>query len=490
MRPEEQRTENAEQPRAAGEFTAGLAAGEGSARGAASDSRAKEGRVKADDRRSRCARGVESSVPRRQRVEQSGAYTEAVDLDGAELLAELQRPDELTQRFTPHGLGISVQLSPEGAARFQTAAIAQAILANDVPQDVRDNFERARKLHRYGVLEYEFFTVAGDYALLVLEGALRVRFVSYYGGEITVLRGGAEEKFAARSFDEVRKIPRNAQLRSADDTLHPVPLGARALLDWARRERLLTGTRTRVVDHALAKLRDRAAHPATYTLTGPPNSAGTIRDVAEVVNKLWGHDTPGGHLFPAPLAREPRVAALARDRSKSTELRLDQVPAISEEMRDWEYVVVLATHEEDLTEIGGDGIRFAHQPGFQTTTFPAEELLRGTWNDLVAAIDAGTFSCCSDTMEHLDRLFFVRVSNDGIDYARSARDMLALAEPLIGDWYAIRADSPWDAWVHLRDHREMALKRDGSCPTCFVRVEATFKSPKEAVSHARRSLAI
>jgi hypothetical protein len=411
-----------------------------------------------------------------------------MDLDGAELLAELQRPDELTQRFTPYGLGISVQLSPEGAARFQTAVIAQAVLADDVPQDVRDNFERARKLHRYGVLEYEFFTVASDYALLVLEGALRVRFVSHYRGDIPVLRRGLEEKLIARSFDDVRKGARNAQLRSADRTVQPVPLGTGALLDWARRERLLTGTRTRAVDRALADLRNHAAHPVTYTLTGPPTSAGTIRDVAEVVNKLWGHDTAGGRLFPAPLLREPRVAALAPGRAAATEMRLDQVAAVSDEMRGWEYVVVLAVEGQDLTEIGPDGLGFAHRPGFQTTSFPCEELWRGTWHDLVAAIEAGEFSSRGDTVEHLDRLFFIRTSNDDVDYARSAHDLLTLSEAPPGDWYAVCADSPWDAWLHLRDHRQTALEPDGACPACFVRVEATFDSTEDAVSHARRSL--
>jgi len=409
-------------------------------------------------------------------------------LDGAELLAELQRPDALTQRFTPYGLGLSVQLSAEDAARFQAASIARAVLAEDVPQDVCDNFERARKLHRYGVLEYEFFTAASDYVLLVLEGALRVRFVSYYGGEIPVVRKGHEEKLAARSFDEVRKIPRNAQLRSADGTVHPVPLGTGALLDWARRERLLTGTRTRAVDRALADLRNHAAHPVTYTVTGPPNSAGTICDVAEVVNKLWGHDTPGGHLFPAPLAREARVVALAPGALAATEMRLDQVAAVSDEMRGWEYVVVLAVGREDLTEIGADGLVFAHRPGFQTTTFPAEELWRGTWHDLVAAIDAGEFSCRADTVEHLDRLFFIRTSHDGIDRARSPRDLLALSDVPPGRWDAIRADSPWDAWIHVRDHGQAALEPDGACSVCFARVEGAFDNPADTLAYAQAAL--
>jgi hypothetical protein len=86
---------------------------------------------------------------------------------------------------TPGGLG--GRLAPADAASFQAASIAQAVLAEDVPEDVRSNFERARKLHLHGVLDYEFFTAAFDYALLVLEGALRARFLTYYDDGVPLL---------------------------------------------------------------------------------------------------------------------------------------------------------------------------------------------------------------------------------------------------------------------------------------------------------------
>ncbi len=157
-----------------------------------------------------------------------------MDIDGAALLTELQRPDELTLRFTPHGLGLSVRLSAEGAARFQAASVANAVLADDVPKDVRDNLERACRLHRYGVLEYDFFTAATDYALLVLEGALRVRFVSHYASEIPVIRGDSEETLVASTFDDVRKARNRYKLRVTNRETCELPIGARDLLDPSR----------------------------------------------------------------------------------------------------------------------------------------------------------------------------------------------------------------------------------------------------------------
>jgi len=54
---------------------------------------------------------------------------------GAAILADLQQPAELTRRFNP--LGFGGLLTSEDAARFQTASIASAVLAHEVPEDIQ-----------------------------------------------------------------------------------------------------------------------------------------------------------------------------------------------------------------------------------------------------------------------------------------------------------------------------------------------------------------
>ena len=75
------------------------------------------------------------------------------------------------------------------------------------------------------------------------------------------------------------------------------------LQEWARREALLDGQRSRRLDPVFRSIRNNAAHPH-YHLVMPLNSARTIRDLAEIINRLWGHTTPGGRLYPAPLGRK------------------------------------------------------------------------------------------------------------------------------------------------------------------------------------------
>jgi hypothetical protein len=258
-------------------------------------------------------------------------FNTAMESKRSTILRALQTPDEATLAFNSFGLG--GRLEPEDAAEFQAATIARAVLADNVPEDVRNNFERARKLHLYGVLEYEFFTAAGDYALLVLEGALRARFLAFYSDGIPLVRREAEELLRARTFEDVRAAARGAKLRGADGSTHRLPLGADALLSWARREQLLAGTRAKIIEGILSERRNHAAHPVGHAINMPVDSARTLRDVAETINKLWGHDTPGGRLFPAPVARQPRVAAVAPDGDGGCEMRLEQVHEADERER-------------------------------------------------------------------------------------------------------------------------------------------------------------
>src|SRR6266516_2081017 len=92
-----------------------------------------------------------------------------------DLLTRLQEPDERALVFNPLGMG--GRMPTEQAALFQAAPIEPARTAEDVPEGIRDYWERVLLLHQHGELKYVFFSAAADLALLALEGALRRRFV-------------------------------------------------------------------------------------------------------------------------------------------------------------------------------------------------------------------------------------------------------------------------------------------------------------------------
>ena len=305
-----------------------------------------------------------------------GIVGRSMNMNGEEILSELRQADETTLRFSPWGLG--GRLAPADSAAFLSGLLNHATLVDDVPEDVRMGFERVRKVFLHGLLDYDLFTAAYFLGHLVLEGALRHRFISYYDGAIPVVRDGVDETLEVSTFadyyDALQKArSQNERLRLRARRHEGLPRGYLDLYRWARRRELLIGQRNVGVFRSIVTLRNDVAHPERHMIDMPPSVFRHLRDVAEIINRLWGHDTEGGRLFPKPMPRWARVAAIAPDRSGTvTYGSLAPVPADSER-RDWSYAVFLAAAHEELFDfdLQSPGYqRFAYTPGFQMTEYP------------------------------------------------------------------------------------------------------------------------
>ena len=212
---------------------------------------------------------------------------------------------------------------------------------------------------------------------------------------------------------------------------------------------------------SIVKLRNYVAHPEGHTVDMPPDVFRFLRDLTEIVNKLWGCDTEGGRLFPGPIARWARAAALAPDtRGAVTFTTLAQVRAETNRA-DWTYAVYLAGAEEDLTTIGAatpGGIDFTYKLGLQTTDYPVELLWGpGAWSELVASLNQFSDDSPIDHVAFLDRLFYVRVTKlGGIERPRDRHDVLATDfNDGSAIWHVLRTDFPADAFVFVRDHEHI-----------------------------------
>jgi len=399
-------------------------------------------------------------------------------VDEPNSIEDLVAADEMTRHFNWWGLSGAL-LSPEDSLRYLQDSINRARLVGAVPEDVRSNFERVRKTFLYGLMEYDLFTVADDDARLILEGALRDRFVAYYEGEITVIRGEQGRTLRGSSFDDLYKRRKPGDLLVTQDGKHrELSWGMSGLLAWARWEGLLVGQRSARSDKAMSRLRNYVAHPSGFHLLSPPDAARTLSRVAEFINKLWGVDTLGGQVFPAPVGRIPRVAALAADGGRCVTLpSVGRVREADPTLQDATFAVYLAAPEEELCEIGRE-LRFRHRPGFQWTDLPCDLLWGpGCWSDLVGELDGFEGDALNDRVQHLDRLFVIRVDGANIDDPRSPSDFHA-CDPTEGSWHVIRADHPYDALRHVRDHRDKPVGdlKDGYCPDCPITELGRFES--------------
>jgi hypothetical protein len=402
------------------------------------------------------------------------------------LLEDLQEPDDLSLRFNP--LGFGSRLAPEDSAAFYAHQVQLLMLPADVPEHIREGFDRVRKVFIYGLLEYELFTASYALAHFVLEGALRTRFMDYYSGSIPITRDGVADTLDGTSFEDYRRslfaAAKHDQKMWLRGSGKPLPRTYESLYAWARTQGLLPGQRNIGAFGSLVKLRNWVAHPESHMVTVPPEVFRLLRDVSEIIAKLWGHDTPGGRLFPGPVQRWPRLAGISPDRTKSLQYG-SLTNARSDDEADWTYLLCLASREEDLIAFDASNpghMRFAYIEHFDVTHHPIAILAGpGPWDAIADAMTSLADDEPADAVPFQDRIFYIRVADHGVELPRSPTNVAATTcDDDTALWYAIRADDPIDAFLYVRD-----LDPGTHPEVVHLKVMSKPKGDKAARRHAK-----
>ncbi|HEV2377002.1 MAG TPA: hypothetical protein VGS19_33170, partial [Streptosporangiaceae bacterium] len=404
-------------------------------------------------------------------------------------LAELREADERTLRFNPLGLG--GRMRPEDSAEFQQQVIARYELVEAVAEGTRHSFDQLREILSYGVLCYDIFTVIKDHALLVLEQALRDRFMQFHRGTVSFVdpRTGKPEELTADRYEQVheflnRNRNRKLKLRLGDGPETMTFNGTLGgLREWARSMGFLRGQRNRAIEAAIARLRNYVAHPSSYHLTTPVDAANTISDLAEIINHLWGSPTPGGRLYPAPVQRTiihlmwneetsevmsgiaaPGTAPAEQDsEGAGGEEQSADIESYEDQAQDgWTHLLVRGVpHDWDLMHFDAR---------YDTGRYPAEWLWGpGTGQEAMRWLASEQPS--DDAVDTLDRFFLLRCLAP-ILYVPKSPDQAASVtdDEKSGTWYLIRADSPEQAFNHQRQFLAggFGCAATGPCPRCPV----------------------
>ncbi|WP_051810084.1 hypothetical protein [Actinoplanes subtropicus] len=393
-------------------------------------------------------------------------------------LDELRQADERTLHFTPMGLGLGVQMRPDDAAEYQQKVVAQFDLDPIVAEGTRQSFEHLRTIYAYGVLCYEIYTLVRDQALLVIEQALRDRFVDFHKGAVTFVDNtNSNHRVPVSRYEDVQEFLTSHRQRGWGWRLR-LPNGdvmafAGGMLGdlrtWARKVGLLRGQRNRGIERALSNLRNFVAHPTNYHLGGPVETAGTMRDLAEIINQLWGVPTPGGRLYPAPQRREVTVMTWPTDGKEwyaavAAEAFTDFVDP---DDRRWECVILRAVFRPG--DHGSDPELSHYDSRAEVTRYPTE-LLWGPGSVTDAAAWFSQNLPEPDECDYLDRIFLVR--RDGANLYLPTRPEVAAALPdqdRTGTWYTVKADHPNDAYHHVRNRvAGTGCQGDGECRECHA----------------------
>jgi len=402
-------------------------------------------------------------------------------------LSELQEADERTLPFNPLGLG--GRMRPEHSAEFQQQVIARYELVPAVAEGTRQSFDQLREIFAYGVLCYDIFTVINDHALLVLEQALRDRFIEFHQGTVTFidLRSGKARELAAERYEQVYKfVSRNPtwQLRVSNGPETMAFNGTLGgLREWARTLGFLRGQRNRAVEQAISKLRNYVAHPSSFHLTTPVDAANTISDLAEIINHLWGSPTPGGRLYPAPIQRtiihlmwdketsevmsgpvapDPVPTGHEHDGANGEQEDTDRELHNDQKQDGWTHLLVRGVpHDWDLLHFDAR---------YETAHNPAEWLWGpGCGRD--ARVWLAGEQPPDDEVDVLDRIFLLRYHAPLLylprnpDLAASVTD-----DEKPGIWYLLKADAPQYAFNHQRQALAggFGCAGKGPCPQCPV----------------------
>jgi len=348
--------------------------------------------------------------------------------------------------FTPLGLGGPMR--PEVAETFLTRECGLLALPAAVPETARDQFAKVLRLYSDGLFTYDNFTSASREAHRVLEIALKVRFLEHYADGVPLVSDGGEQCVHVRTFEEFRRhLSGKARLKG-----YPRFNGSLAsLLYWARREGYFYGQRNRVREWATRMIRNHEMHSEFDSVYMPPDTLRTLRLVSEMIARLWGADMPSLTVYPGTIDRIPMVVGQGPLKMEGTQFALEQLPDVTDdqaEERVW--YVVLGAWQEEL-------VWWA--PDIETTSSPVARLWGpGSWQNLHDAVHGLGLKWQPDTVKAVDRVFYVRVRDGAVDYARCGEQVRALRGSAPDErWFVVTADTPGDARNHV--HRVLS----GSC---------------------------
>ncbi len=389
---------------------------------------------------------------------------------------ELVAADPRTLHFTPLGLFLDGQMSPQAAATFQQQAIASVDLHEQVPDGVRMSFDRLRTIHSHGVIFYDAFSIVSGMRWIVLEQALRERFIQFYksGVTLTHVKRGSQQQFSSSSFEDLnqkcRELGRAWKLQPGQGlSAMSVPLTLGPLLRWARLVGLLDGQRNRPAEGQMfEQIRNRFAHGAGYELVSPVDSVRAIHDLAEVINKLWGVPTPGGRLYSDGQDREQIVLAWTGSSDGGRGAASIMLPAVAmmpdPGLDGCTFLVVLGSLN--------DGQLLDFDVRYELTTYTTDLLWGPGDRDGLRAF-LGDCDDSRDRCTTVDRVFAVRHLPGVVYLPHSPAILLGLPEDRQeGTWHLVRSDFGLDAFNHVRhlvsDGHQIAADTVGCCTRCPV----------------------
>ncbi len=396
---------------------------------------------------------------------------------------ELIKPDDATLHFTPYGLSTNGVMKPEASLKYLQGMITRSDLNKNVPESTKSLFDRLRTLYLYGLFEYGCFTLVHNLMFTILENALSEKFLEWSNLCIELEKAGSYCKYPINNYfdvyDKMRFSKRKNEWKLRD---HPEFDGSfKSLIDWARKKGFLKGQRNRIVEDVIIKIRNNSSHPYECTVVSPVDAARAINDIAEIINHLWGVETPGGRLYPSPLKRIVQV--ISEGTAGSSIGGIEDIDELNEEYASRCLIIKAVENVRFWSFWNLSEIHDLFQGNYEITDFPCM-LIWGPGNleETKKVLIENGYHWCEDQVDYIDRIFLIRTYNNNIDFPIDHKNSMTIGEDKRdGEWYMIKADYPSDAMIHVslsfqnKDHSDI-----GRCKICGVETLGFNMSWEEA----------
>ena len=155
------------------------------------------------------------------------------------------------------------------------AIVADVVLHDGVPEDVRSYFNTIKNLCVFGWYVYGFYALCDFLSMTAIELALNIRFPDAANQKLTLrplLELARQEGLLRDENFEVVQRQREYSARADEDDVTEVQ-------DDQRHVRIVTDT--------LPRLRNWAAHPTHHSVRLPSDARAALQRSAEIINQLF-----------------------------------------------------------------------------------------------------------------------------------------------------------------------------------------------------------
>ena len=184
------------------------------------------------------------------------------------------------------------QRSEHLSLEWLQARVSNIKIIPDVPDPIRQEFQRAKDLFIFGYFKYEFFTISSHYALLAHETAMKQKYVQSLGGKAVITYGNEIHEileptyFQLSNFIYEMKKNKHWKLEEVKVNNEKFPRNVNQVINWLVVNKKIKKWKGKM-DDIIKNVRNSLSHPEHVQIFFPSMAEGILQKIAYDINELF-----------------------------------------------------------------------------------------------------------------------------------------------------------------------------------------------------------